>query len=399
MAAAPYQYDLATCVDDIDIKSWHQVCDSSGNPYLDLRFLRAVEISFAREASFWYLIARDESGRSVACTCFSRYLVDGVLMAPAVIQRGITGIRRFWPSFLKYKILLCGIPVSTCNHQLAIADHADRQRLLATLDTVAVKLARASGCPLISFKEFPPEIAVQMDALKDEGFLWARSVMAYSLKGEYGSFDGYYDTRSKSRRSKIRKTFRKLECAGLTCEERQGRDGVDQLFTDDVHRLYLNVLDRAHVKFEKIPVEFFRELARQLPDESCFTIFRKDNRIVGFCCGLRSHRQHHMLFCGLDYSLNSDAELYFNILYRGLSHGIIPGVKAVHIGAAADEFKQHIGCEGKPLSIYVKAVGTVRHFLLKQVFGLLFDTKPAPVPQLVQHTTEDYEPQEVRRAA
>lgn len=65
MATAPYQYDLATCVGEVDIESWHQVCGSSDNPYLDLRFLRAVEISFAKEASFWYLIARDESGRPV----------------------------------------------------------------------------------------------------------------------------------------------------------------------------------------------------------------------------------------------------------------------------------------------------------------------------------------------
>lgn len=394
-----YRYDLVQSVEGVDAESWNAVCGPERNAYLDLRFLRAVENSFAKEASFWYLIIRNELGQPIACTCFTKYLVDGVLMAPQVIQNAMAGVRKLWPSFLKYPIMLCGVPVSTCHHQLAIADNADMSRVLVTLNTVAEKLARESGCHLISFKEFPPEAAVHMDALKEQGFLWARSVVAYSLKGDYSSFDEYYDSRSKARRGKIRKTLKKLEAAGVTCEERSGGEGVEDLFTDDVHRLYMNVLNRAQVKFETIPADFFRELARQMPEESTFTLFRKDGRIVGFCCGLRGEEQHNMLFCGLDYSLNADAELYFNILYRGLGHGLVPGVKVVHIGAAADEFKQHIGCVGESMSIYVRAVGAVRHFLLKQVFGFLFDTKPLPVAAPAVPMVEEKEPVEVRRAA
>ena len=399
MSFSTYRYDLVQSVEGVDAESWNAVCGPERNAYLDLRFLRAVENSFAKEASFWYLIIRNELGQPIACTCFTKYLVDGVLMAPQVIQNAMAGVRKLWPSFLKYPIMLCGVPVSTCHHQLAIADNADMSRVLVTLNTVAEKLARESGCHLISFKEFPPEAAVHMDALKEQGFLWARSVVAYSLKGDYSSFDEYYDSRSKARRGKIRKTLKKLEAAGVTCEERSGGEGVEDLFTDDVHRLYMNVLNRAQVKFETIPADFFRELARQMPEESTFTLFRKDGRIVGFCCGLRGEEQHNMLFCGLDYSLNADAELYFNILYRGLGHGLVPGVKVVHIGAAADEFKQHIGCVGESMSIYVRAVGAFRHFLLKQVFGFLFDTKPLPVAAPAVPMVEEKEPVEVRRAA
>ncbi|RLS42442.1 MAG: GNAT family N-acetyltransferase [Planctomycetota bacterium] len=399
MPFSTYRYDLVQSVEGVDTESWNAVCGPERNAYLDLRFLRAVENSFAKEASFWYLIIRNELGQPIACTCFTKYLVDSVLMAPQVIQNAMAGVRKLWPSFLKYPIMLCGIPVSTCHHQLAIADNADMSRVLVTLNTVAEKLARESGCHLISFKEFPPEAAVHMDALKEQGFLWARSVVAYSLKGDYSSFDEYYDSRSKPRRAKIRKTLKKLEAAGVTCEERSGGEGVEDLFTDDVHRLYMNVLNRAQVKFETIPADFFRELARQLPEETTFTLFRKEGRIVGFCCGLRGEEQHNMLFCGLDYSLNADAELYFNILYRGLGHGLVPGVKVVHIGAAADEFKQHIGCVGESMSIYVRAVGAVRHFLLKQVFGFLFDTKPLPVAAPAVPMVEEKEPIEVRRAA
>jgi predicted N-acyltransferase len=283
-----------------------------------------------------------------------------------------------WPRFFKYKILLCGVPVSTCGNQLGVAPGADTSRLIPALDALALKLARESGCGLISFKEFPPTEAERLASLTTCGFLQARSVVAYHLPGEFGSFDSYVASRSKRTRAKIRRHFRKFDDGGLSCEQLRGRDGVERLFTDDVHRLYLNVLNRAHVKFERIPADFFRELARQLPDESCFTLIRQNDRIVAFCCGVGSPGAHTMLFCGLDYSLNAQVDLYFNTIYRGLAAGLVPGVRLVNIGASADEFKQHMGCRGESLSIYVKAVGTIQQFLFKQVFGLLFDTSSPP---------------------
>ena len=380
---APYLCQLARSANAVDQAAWQEVCEPDGNPYCDLRFLRAVETSFAAEASFWYAIFRDDSGRPVACTCFSRYLVDVALMAPAPFQRFVAAVRRLWPSFFKHNIMLCGIPVSTCGNQLAVADGIDMDRLIPALDDTALKLARESNCRLISFKEFAPDMATRLAGLKNFEFLPARSVVTYNLIGEFGSFENYLADRSRHNRANIRRHFRKFERAGLTCEHLRGRDGVDRLLTDEVHQLYLNVLARAKIKFERIPAEFFREVARQLPDESCFTIIRKNERIVGFCCGLASRGAHSLLFLGLDYTVNAESDLYFNMVFRALSQGIVPGVEVVHVGATADEFKQRLGCAGEPLSIYVKGVGAVWQFLLRQVFGLLFDTTEAPVvPEL-----------------
>jgi len=376
----PYETTVVERADDVDAAAWEAGCGFSKNPLLDLRFLKAVEASFADEARFWYATFHDDNGVAVACACFSQYLVDGALMAPPAFQGLVGGIRRVWPQFFKYKILLCGVPVSTCGNQLGVSPEADSARLIPVLDGLAVKLARESGCVLISFKEFPPAEAERITSLTASGFLQARSVVAYHLPGEFGSFESYVASRSKRTRAKIRRHFRKFEEGGLTCEQLRGRDGVERLFSDDVHRLYLNVLNRAHVKFERIPANFFRQLARQLPDESHFTFIRKEDRIVAFCCGVGSPGAHTMLFCGLDYSLNAEADLYFNTIYRGLAAGLVPGVRLVNIGASADEFKQHMGCRGESLSIYVKAVGTLRQLLFKQVFGLLFDTSPAPAP-------------------
>ena len=56
---------------------------------------------------------------------------------------------------------------------------------------------------------------------------------------------------------------------------------------------------------------------------------------------------------------------------------------------------RRLGCTGESLSIYVKAVGTVRQFLLRQVFGLPFDVSTVqgmPIPPELQSTDDGPEP-------
>ena len=386
--SAHYSCELYRSIDDVNLDEWREVCRNSENMYLDPRFLKAVEVSFAAEAQIWYAVYRDDAGRAMAATCFSRYLVDEALMAPLWVRKIIAGVRRFWPGFLKIHVLLCGVPIQAlCYSQLAIADGADMEGVLAGLDEVAMRLARESGwksgCRFIAFMQFPPELAAQLDGLSRYGFRKARSVYAYRLEGDFGSFAAYLASLNSHTRRNVRKSLQTFEAAGLTCEQIRGRDGADQLFTPEVYQLYLNVLNRAQVRFECVPARFFQELARQLPDESCFTILRQGQRIVAFHCGLAGGDQHRLLLLGFDYDLNADFKLFFNLMYRGLDQGLVPGVRVVHFGASADEFKQGVGCRGSWLTVYVKAVYPLGRLLLKWLFGLFFDTRDstsAPPP-------------------
>ena len=383
-----YACELYSSIDDVNADEWHEVCHNSGNLYLDPQFLKAVELSFAAEAQIWYAIYRDEAGNAMAATCFSRCLIDSALSAPPLARKLVAGMRRIFPGFFKFRILLCGIPIQACcNSQLAITDGADIDAILAGLEEVAMRLARQSGwksgCRFLLFLQFPPELAVKLDELERYGFHKARSAYAYRLEGEFGSFAGYLESLDSKARRNVRRSLQTFEKAGLTCEQIRGRDGADQLFTPEVYQLYLNVLNRAKVRFECVPARFFTELARQLPDESCFTILRKGDRIVAFHCALAGGQQHALLLVGLDYSLNAEFKLYFNLMFRGLEQGLVPGVHVVHFGASADEFKQGVGCRGSWLTLYLKAVDPPIRPLLKLLFRRWFDSSDgtnAPPP-------------------
>ena len=226
-------------------------------------------------------------------------------------------------------------------------------------------------------------MAAQLNGLSRYGFSKARSAYAYQLEGDFGSFAEYVGSRSSQTRRNIRKSLKNFDDAGMTCELLRGRDAANLLFAPEIHQLYLNVLNRAKVRFECIPADFFQELARQFPDDSCFTILRQGERIVAFSCGLGDGNQHALLLVGLDYSVNPDADLYINLMFRGLKQALVPGVRVVHFSATADQFKQRAGCRGAWLSMYVKAVYPPGRLFLKCLFGLFFDTRDgtnAPPP-------------------
>ena len=393
IVATHYECELYRSIDDVNTDEWQEVCRTSQSMSLDPRFLKAVELSFADVAQFWYAIYRDDTGRAMAATCFSRCLVDEALMAPPWVQRFVNGVRRYWPGFMKIHLLVCGVPIQAiCDSQLAIADEADTEGVLAGLDETAMRLARQSGwksgCRFIACMQFSPEMAAKLEGLSRYGYRKARSVYAYQLEGDFGSFDAYLASRSSQTRRNIRKSLRRFDDAGLTCEQFRGRDGADSLFTPEVYQLYLNVLNRAQFRFECVPALFFQELARQLPDESCFTILRQGERIVAFSCGLGGGDQYALLLVGLDYFVNPDADLYINLMFRGLDQALVPGVRVVHFSATADQFKQRAGCRGAWLSVYMKAVYPPGRLFLKCLFGLFFDSREstnAPPPAGTEH--------------
>ncbi|WP_299469218.1 GNAT family N-acetyltransferase [uncultured Gimesia sp.] len=362
-----YRCEIFETIDEVDHREWNEVCHYAHNLYLNPQFLKAVEKSFAPEAKIWYAIYRDAGNQVVAATCFSRYYVDLAHMVAesSMLQKMILGGRRFHSGFGKIRILLGGLPLTTSDHQLAIHPDADLNLLTASLSDTARTLANESRCRLTAFKEFQPELTERINGLTGNGYIKIRSQYVYQLSGNYDSFDEYLTSRRSGTRQSIRSSLKRFEKSGLTYEHLRGRDGVAEIFTEDVYRLYLNVFHRAKVRFECIPRSFFQELARQLPDDSCFTIIRQGEQIVGFCCGVAAGDQHSVMIVGRDDRVSREADLYFNLIYRGLDQALVPGIRTVLFGATSDQLKKRMGCEGTWLTAYSKAKRPLGTWLLK----------------------------------
>ncbi len=374
-----YSISLARSIDERDVDEWLAACGGRADAVMDPRFLRVVEKSMGAEVQFCNVVVRDAAGTPVAAALLSLYSIDGILLAPERWKKAVARLRWLWPSFLKVQVLFCGCPVSTGESHLRITPGADPQAVLQQLDWLLLRIARTVGTQFIVFKEFGPDQSAQTDSLRALGYVRADSLPMNEFPACFRDFDHVCASFRSRYRNQLRRSRKKFERAGLRVVHLRGGMGVAALYTEDVHGLYLSVLNRAEVKLECLSAEFFRELARQFPDDAAFTLIYQDKRIVAFTCGVFHQDAYLNFFCGFDYELNDETDLYFNLMYEDLDYALRQKVQAIHVGQTANDFKSRMGCFLEPRCFYVKARLSALQPLLRAGSPHLFPpTSPIP---------------------
>lgn len=376
----PYSISLARSIDERDADEWLAACGGRADAVMDPRFLRAVENSMGTEARFYNVVVRDAGGTPSAAAFLSLYSIDGILLAPERWKKIVARIRGVWPSFLKVQVLFCGCPVSTGESHLRITPGTDPHAVLRQLDRLLIRMARTEGTQFIVFKEFGPEQSVQIDTLPELGYVRADSPPMNCFPARFRDFDQVCASFRSRYRNQLLRSRKKFERSGLRVVHLRGGRGVDALYTEDVHRLYLAVLNRAEVKLECLPAEFFRELARQFADGAAFTLIYQGQRIVAFMCGVFHQDVYLNLFCGFDYELNDETDLYFNLMYEDLDYALRQKVQSIHVGQTANDFKSRMGCFLEPRCFYVKARLSALQPLLRAGSTHLFPPA-SPIPE------------------
>ena len=87
-----------------------------------------------------------------------------------------------------------------------------------------------------------------------------------------------------------------------------------------------------------------------------------------------------MTYAGLDYRLNHEFDLYFNLMYTGLDRAFRRGVATINVGQTAAAFKARIGCDSAPLYAFAKGLGPMMSRFFYYGASLLVVHKPANPP-------------------
>jgi predicted N-acyltransferase len=349
---------------------------------MDPRFLATLERSMGSGAKFWNVVFHGPAGQPAAAAVLSLFPVDGLLFVQEPWKSWAQSLRRWLPRFLQVNVLFCGCPVSTGQSQLRFAPGTDHRAILRRLDRLMTELARVEGTPFLVFKEFDEEEVGRCDELTALGYERVDSLPMNDFPTRFRDFDDVVASVRGRYRNKIKHSQKKFKQSGLRVVHLRGAEGFDSMFTEEVYRLYLSVLERAEVKLECLPAEFFRELARQFPEDSSFTLIYQGERIVAFDCGLFHGEAYANLFCGLDYRLNEESDLYFNLMFHDVDFALRSGVRSLHVGQTADDFKSRVGCYSRPRYFYVKVRDPLGASLLRAARPWLFPPVP---PSLERH--------------
>jgi predicted N-acyltransferase len=213
----------------------------------------------------------------------------------------------------------------------------------------------------------------QMESLLHRGYIQAQSLPMNLFAARFSGFDDYAGALKAHYRQDIVRSGIKLKNSGCTIARLKGGETLEGLYTEDVHRLYYAVVERAVNKLEILTRKFFLKLVQQFPDSVSFTYIRRENAIAAFNWAIRTERSYHLLFCGLDYALNAEADLYFNLMYAELNHAFRSNAVRIKVGQTADKFKARLGCTQAPLWFYIKA--RTAPFVFRLFARLLFPSR------------------------
>jgi hypothetical protein len=78
-------------------------------------------------------------------------------------------------------------------------------------------------------------------------------------------------------------------------------------------------------------------------------VLTRASKIVAFGWCLQGPNSYHMMYAGLDFALNDEMDLYFNLHYAALDRALRSGVSRIEFGVTADAFKARLGCYAEPL--------------------------------------------------
>ena len=382
MNSADYEFEVYDSISRVDPGEWNSLRDVASDPFMDPRFIEAVEIGFAKACRFRHVIVRDSQRRPMAIACLSSYTIGGASLAKGRFQKFLAGLERAAPWLFKSKLILCGLPVSAGQSHLRFAPEADRAAVLRCLDRVARQFARREWARLILFKEIDQAGCSDLGPLESFGYRRADSFPMNRVEPGSRDFADYLSKFPSKKRRPIRRSQKRLAENGLRVVELFGRDGVAERYTDAVHRLYEAVESRSAVQFEHLPPEFPRELARRMPDNTLFILICRGEQVVGFSMSLVSETTFHGMVLGVDYEVNAEAEVYFNLLYQSIDSALRHGAQEICIGQTTDALKHDkLGCYQVPLSIYVKGGRWTMKAVLKAGFSSIFPPRPLLYPR------------------
>jgi hypothetical protein len=166
---------------------------------------------------------------------------------------------------------------------------------------------------------------------RPEGIAYAATLPSCVFDNVFSSFEEYM--------AALRGGYRRRNLIALKKGEAlEIKKITNQDFSNDLLRLYLNVLNRSKYPLETLNVTFFQNFNGKI-----FVFYLKKTP-VGFAALHNTDAELEFVFGGMDYEKRDEFDIYYNILLFILRYGIESGVKTINFGQTAESSKLRIGC-------------------------------------------------------
>jgi predicted N-acyltransferase len=337
----------------------------------DHRYYRIVEETILQGFEYRYFILEDAQGVAKAVQPFFILNQDLLGGAGKLLQRAAGGVRKIFPRFLFMRTLMVGCAAG--EGHLDGDANGKAAWLARNLHRVLRQCARHTRSSLIVMKEFPSTYRQAMNCMSSDGYARIPSFPMTRLQIDFPDFENYLGkTLSKNARKNVRKNLREADAAGPI--EMQVVHDITP-FIDEVYPLYLQVFERAKLRFEKLTKEYLCRLGTEMPDKTRFFIWRLNGKAVAFAVTMVSGDALYDLYLGMEYPLALELHLYYYTFRDVLNWVIAQGLKRYCSTPLGYDPKLRLGCDLMPLDLYVRHRSGFINFFMKRILPYLEPTR------------------------
>jgi predicted N-acyltransferase len=339
----------------------------------DHRSFEIIEQTIKQDFEYHYLVLQDDDGTVRDIQPFFLNIQDVAAGVGSWARLMVRILRKVMPRLLTLRTLMVGSPVCEA-HLTTLAE--DAQWCAKAMHAALPALGRRYRASLLVLKEFPAAHRDNLACFSNNGYARIPSMPYATLELNFANFDQYMgNVLGKSFRKDLRRKFRDADRAG-----RLSMTVVSDItpYIDEVYPLYLQVYDRARLKFEKLTPDYLCRLGRECPDRARFFIWRLAGKAIAFSACTIHDGAIWDEYLGLDYSLALDLHLYF-VTFRDLINWACEQKLTRYYTTALNyDPKLHLRCMLAPLDLYVRHTNPLLNFFFRRFVRLLRPTRSDP---------------------
>lgn len=372
--------------------------------------IRVADLSSRRAPKKWrgfWRSVEEAAERSVTRARQRILLFDDVLPWPQLKDGGqAEGQKELWPevaydlwrrwwdllktaehaaelpvSWVHQRFLVCGNLLSTGPHGAAFAEGEDPSRLWPAVVEALYRIRRSSTLfgesDMLMIKDLTDGQAGAKAALRRSHFrrFETEPNMVLNLKPSWSSFDDCLKDMKSDYRSRIRKTLKDLDSAGVVLERLD--PGQVEARAGEIHRLYHQIHDRQKLRLVTIGGGWIPALARQFQDDFRTVVARPKSGgpILGFVTVIRDGDSAHGYYIGFDKAAASEGiPLYLCLVYAGVAQAIEMRAARLSLGRTALGPKAQLGAKAEGMYGYLRHRSLALNLAVPTILALL----PAP---------------------
>lgn len=364
-------------IHEIDPQHWDSIVKEE-DVFHRHNFICVVEDSKVEGAGFFYLLFYHEE-KLVATTVLSAFSFNLDLFISDNFF--VRWIKKLVPGFFQIRLLVCGLPASFGQLNLALTDSVYAGEVCSLIAEKMKVLAKELGISLMTVKEFRQEEHKCFQQFEREGFFSANSIPYMNLNIEWKSFEEYLSALRHPYRRKIMLSLRKIQQSQpVIIKEAEYKENNEmpalvlsepnEDFADRFYKLYLGVMERTATKLEILNLSFFKNIFQQHNAYKILSLVVKGEIISSAVLIFTADTLIFML-AGREHGKDK-YDSYFNLVYGIIALAIETGCREIKMGQTSYWVKQCVGAKAEPELIYFASRRPLLHQVLKSLRHVIF---------------------------